>query len=415
MNNYKCGPWGKHNYSEEFPESERLSKELDDFIDWINPTEEETQIRLFTVYKYSKIIESFLPKTTAVTQGSSITNSFIPTSDIDIIIFGMPEDIDVASTLSKLVNHLWNIRSINKAIVLKHAKVPIAKIADKEFGINIDIGIGNINGPLNVPRVLKYFSTFPLLRPTLLFFKVLTTINDLHDPATGGFGSNHLMQIILFVIMQNKEGEFKNAADLIVAVLELLVNRMNFFLTGITTVDGGHFFSKIQIEIDKNCLSSIVCQDPQLHSNYYGIKSKKSTDLVNLSRSVLNLIKNGSALCKYVSLLTRILKGYEVIEDAKKDFEELFQIWKLPPKEFERKIQSRQPLQKSKSTPNLGKDKFKIFGHNERKRHQERDFRNIHSREHKDNESRSYSSKKNKNNSRHEKQQPSYKKKPFRR
>ena len=182
------GPWGKTNYSN-LPQNEQLTQEIKDFVKWIEPTPDEAQIRYFTIMKYTKYIEYLFNSSnvetfnkkgyknkkysvTVVGQGSSFTKCYIPSSDIDLIVLGLSDDVNISDCLYKIVNQLWHSRLINNAIVLKHAKVPIAKIVDRQFDMHIDISVGQINGALNIPRVLNYFSIYPLLRSILLFMKV---------------------------------------------------------------------------------------------------------------------------------------------------------------------------------------------------------------------------------------------------
>lgn len=425
--------WGKTDYSE-LPPDERLTQEIKDFINWIEPTPYETQIRYFTIMKYSNFIEYLFNKSdidffakkgskgrkyqaTVAGQGSSFTNCYIPNSDIDLIVLGLPDDINVSDCLFKIVNQLWHTKLISNAIVLKHAKVPIAKIVDKQFGIHIDISIGQINGSLNLPRVLNYFQFYPLLRSILLIMKVFTFINDLHDPAKGGFGSNHMMLIIIFVIQQNPT--IQTEGELLIAVFEFIAFKMNIFLTGISTNNGGYFFSKFDIDFEKRWPHSIICQDPQYPDNYYGIRSKQSLQLVDKCRKALQNIQSGLQKVEHAppvapnffakkkleakdsissdtysdnenedrtieklektedeenddystdddiveicgpSILGKIFDGIEILLRRRREFKELAALWRLPPKEYNAKLAAReQTLMRSKSTPNLRKEKL---------------------------------------------------------
>ena len=426
--------WGKTDYSE-YPPEERLTQEIRDFIQWMEPTPDETQIRFFTIMKYTNFIEyiinsgnveSFTKKgfkgkyqVTVAGQGSSFTNFYIPNSDIDLIVLGLPDDINVSDCLFKIVNQLWHTHLISNAIVLKHAKVPIAKIVDRQFGLHIDISIGQINGSLNVPRVINYFEFYPLLRSALMIMKVFTLTNEIHDPAKGGFGSNHMMLIIIFVIQQNPD--ITTEGELLIAILEFISSKMNIFLTGISTSDGGRFFSKFAIEFEKRWPHTIICQDPQYPDNYYGIRSKQSLLLVEKCQKALEIIKSDLKKIKQTpvnsntsnffskkrletsyseysdnsnddvqeiknsenddddydssdvveivnpSILGRIFIGINVIVKRRKEFNELAALWKLPPREYISKMASRdQNMQRSRSTPNLKKekDRSKLFNNN---------------------------------------------------
>lgn len=388
------GPWAKTNYHK-LPPHQQIARELNDFVEWIEPTPDEKRMRLFTIVKYSKFIETFFTnyydqnqiksKISVVPQGSSVANCFLPNSDIDLIVIGLSDTVDVSDALGKLVKQFWRFKLISSAIILRHAKVPIAKIVDKEFDFHIDIGIGHINGAFNIPRVLNYFSKFPLLKPVLLFMKAFLFINKLDDPSKGGFGSNHIMLLILFVLMQNPQ--ISTEEQLLIRVLTFIAEEMNIFLTALTTLNGSCYLSKFNMPFESKIPQSIICQDPQFPDNYYGIRSKQSLELISICQRAMNEIQqnlnptnsNSTVYCidpddsadtddnfepivsfqfshSESSIITRILNGYETITYGREEFQEMAQKWKLPARKFAKIMDNKITVVKSRSAPNLNKD-----------------------------------------------------------
>jgi len=55
-----------------------LHKEVQDFCDWISPTEKEDQVRGFVVRRIINAIESAVPNSHATAFGSFITKLYLP-------------------------------------------------------------------------------------------------------------------------------------------------------------------------------------------------------------------------------------------------------------------------------------------------------------------------------------------------
>ena len=54
---------------------------------------------------------------------------------------------------------------------IKHAKVPIIKLKDRETGINVDLSFNRENGVYCVKLVRQLLKKYPELRPLLLVVK----------------------------------------------------------------------------------------------------------------------------------------------------------------------------------------------------------------------------------------------------
>ena len=266
--------------------SERLTHELSDIEEWLKPTEIEERLRLLTIFRYKRLIEHYYPNLKVCVQGSSATNTYLPTSDIDLILLNFPKDGDTVGLLKNITKILWKYKMIVQGFILANAKVPLSKVVDRPYGFHIDICVNNINGALNVPRVKKYMEVYPILRPVLMFLKLICYASDTDDPATGGFGSNQLINFCLFGVQSNPE--IKNSGELLLYIMNFLAYKLNFYLCGISTINGGCLFSKQKTGLlDAQCPQAFIFEDPQMPNIFFGNRTHRTMELVALFRKGL--------------------------------------------------------------------------------------------------------------------------------
>jgi hypothetical protein len=266
---YEAGPWAlNHRYLQDSLE-DRLSEELTDLDAWLSPSDSEMQLRLLTVTRFAAVIEAEYPGSLVIPQGSTATATCLPVSDIDLIVFGIHPQVDQAAVMKSFVKIFQCAHMICKGCVLEHASVPIVKLIERPFGFHIDICIGNINGALNIARVNNMFSQVPMFRPLLMFMKLFATAYQIDDPSQGGFGSNQLISIALFAIQTSPQPA--SLGGLLLHMLDLFGNRLNFFLAGFSTVSAGRLVSKRSLGLLKGqCPQTLVCEDPQFHGTFLG-------------------------------------------------------------------------------------------------------------------------------------------------
>ena len=290
---YIYSPWNKETIYQEKEFSERLEHELLDLEKWLQPTPGEKHLRLITIMRFTNVIETQYPGCVCIPQGSSSNGTYLPTSDIDLIVLGLPEDQDVIEVLQLLTKIFWKSSMISNAHIIPNASVPITKLIERPYGFQIDICVSNINGALNISRVQKYITEYHYLRPLLIFLKLFTFVHKIDDPSNGGFGSNQLLNIALFIIQStfSYELEKKNLGDLLLFLFDVLGNQFNYFLVGFSTVGNGSLFSKWRLDqLTSSCPHAFICEDPQFHNNFVGGHTSKSLELAELCRQASQLI-----------------------------------------------------------------------------------------------------------------------------
>lgn len=226
---YDVGPWAGEDTKYLEPDvNERLHHEILDIAKWLEPSEAERKTRLLVIKRFTNIIEKFYPESIVIPQGSSATDTFLPVSDIDLIVLNLPPDSEVTDTLRILTKLFLKSKMISNYKIIDHATVPIAKLTERPFGFSIDICASNINGALNIPRIRKLLNYHPLFKPILMFLKLFIYANQIDDPSSGGFGSNQIINIVLFAF-QSRPDLADNAGRMILYLFDLFANKVCYF------------------------------------------------------------------------------------------------------------------------------------------------------------------------------------------
>lgn len=287
---YEVGPWGGDTkYLQETLE-ERLDQEIYDIVKWLDPTSAERKLRLLTIARFSRVIEQRFPGCYVIPQGSSATQTFLPTSDIDLIVMNLPSGEDPVQVLRLMSKVFQKSKMVNHVLVIGHAHVPIAKLVERPFGFHIDLCASNINGALNIERMGNIMTKHPLFRTVLMFFKLFVWAYGIDDPAKGGFGSNLLMNLVHFGFQSRPD--ISSPGEMVLYLFDVIANRINFFLTGVTTVGGGALVSKLKRDLlTDQCPNALIFEDPQFHGNHIGVRTSSIDDFVIACSNALQVMK----------------------------------------------------------------------------------------------------------------------------
>jgi len=101
--------------------------------------------------------------------GSVATGLNLPSSDIDLLVYN-PEVKEITQ-LNRISNNLYKSGICKSIETLKHTKVPLIKLVDKNTNINLDISFNRTNGVYCVKLVKYLQKKFPELRPLILVLK----------------------------------------------------------------------------------------------------------------------------------------------------------------------------------------------------------------------------------------------------
>jgi len=253
-------PWIKKPYYE--PTLEGLNEQIKHFVEWVAPTEEERLMRADVCRRIERVISNIWPNAVVETIGSTCTDLCVPTSDIDMVIFGVTalsqnSNIDGVQTdanafaiecLYKLAKNLEDVAQRNSIEVLNSAKVPIIKMRDRKSGIEVDISFGVTSGKENSKVVLEYCKKYPLVKPLTLVIKYYLKQKFLNNSWSGGIGSYTLVIMIISYLQLHAKNYGENSettlADHLLGFFGLYGSQFNYVDTVISIVNEGKYLRK---------------------------------------------------------------------------------------------------------------------------------------------------------------------------
>ncbi|MED6283522.1 Terminal nucleotidyltransferase 4A [Characodon lateralis] len=297
---YTGTPWKVRNYSEGVV---GLHEEIKDFYEYISPRPEEKKMRLEVVDRIKGVIQDLWPSAEVQVFGSFSTGLYLPTSDIDLVVFGKWETLPLWTLEEALRKR--NVADENSIKVLDKATVPIIKLTDSFTEVKVDISF-NVNGGVKAAQLIKDFKEkYPVLPYLVLVLKQFLLQRDLNEVFTGGIGSYSLfLMAVSFLQLHNRDVSSPNIniGVLLIEFFELYGRNFNYLKTGIRITDGGCYVAKD--EVQKNMMdgyrpSMLYIEDPLQpdndvgRSSYGAMQVKQAFDYayVVLGHAVSNIAK----------------------------------------------------------------------------------------------------------------------------
>ncbi|KAK9330176.1 hypothetical protein V1520DRAFT_341158 [Lipomyces starkeyi] len=277
-------PWTVgHNYSHEPEVTTWLHKEVQDFIDFVSPDDEQVERRASTVDRVQKCVKSLWSDATVCVFGSYATNLYLPDSDIDIVIVSDSGQYDNRSSLYQLANALKSAKIAINVEVIAKARVPIIKFTDRISMVNVDISFERYGGVVAANTILHWVAARPGLRELVMIIKYFLAKRDLNSVPNGGLGGFAVVCMVLsFFQMHPKiaSGEIlpeENLGVLLIQFLELYGKNFNYDVVGISVTGNGSYFDKNRDNVLENRNRySLAIRDPNDPTN-------------NISRGTYNL------------------------------------------------------------------------------------------------------------------------------
>mgnify|MGYP005991278451 CR=1 FL=1 len=168
-------PWLAYTYQEDkrAPSLTRLHNEILTCCEYIAPSVQEMKLREIVLHEITEIIHSIWPNSTVSVFGSQMTKILTPTSDLDIVIMGVPENRhDQSEIYYTLAEKIKESGTVSYVEAITNAKVPIVKLDHRKTGISIDICINNDSGLRTGKLIRMFVREYPPLRPLVLILKI---------------------------------------------------------------------------------------------------------------------------------------------------------------------------------------------------------------------------------------------------
>ncbi|XP_050217247.1 uncharacterized protein LOC126668071 isoform X2 [Mercurialis annua] len=267
----------------------QLHKEIVDFCDFLSPTPEEQEARQTAVKSVFDVIKYIWPKCMVEVFGSYETGLYLPTSDIDVVIFR--SGIKIPQIGLQALSRALSQKGIAKKIqVIAKARVPIIKFVEKRSCVSFDISFDVENGPKAAEYIKDAVCKLPALRPLSLILKVFLQQRELNEN-----------------LRECRISSEHNLGILLVHFFDIYGRKLNTTDVGVSCNGDATFFSKRRKGfVNKGRPGLISIEDPQAPENdigknsfnYFQVRSAFSMAFSTLTnpKTILSLGPNRSIL-----------------------------------------------------------------------------------------------------------------------
>ncbi|XP_051576080.1 terminal nucleotidyltransferase 4A-like isoform X2 [Myxocyprinus asiaticus] len=273
---YLCGtPWATRRYS---PGINGLHEEIVDFYHFMSPRPEEEAMRRDVVNRIEAVIKDLWPTAKVQIFGSFSTGLYLPTSDIDLVVFGKWEQPPLQQLDQALRQK--NMAEPFSIKLLDKATVPIIKLTDRETDVKVDISFNVETGVKAVRFIKDHLKKYSVLPYLIFVLKQFLLQRDLNEVFSGGISSYSLILMGISFLQLHPRIDCKasniNIGILLIEFFELYGRHFNYLKTGIRVKDGGAYLDKEEIVkvMENGYRPSMLCiEDPNLPGNDVGRSS----------------------------------------------------------------------------------------------------------------------------------------------
>ncbi|KAM9806055.1 terminal nucleotidyltransferase 4A-like [Syngnathus typhle] len=311
-----CSLWKTRRYS---PGVNGLHEEIVDFFNFMSPRPEEEAMRRDVVNRIESVIKELWPTAQVEIFGSFSTGLYLPTSDIDLVVFGKWDHPPLQELEQALKRH--NVSGPYPIKVLDKASVPIIKLTDHKTEVKVDISF-NVETAVKAAHFIKsYLKKYTVLPPLIFVLKQFLLQRDLNEVFTGGISSYSLILMAISFLQLHPRIDTRraniNLGILLIEFFELYGRDFNYMKMGIR-VNGGAYLSKEEMlkAMGNGNRSSMLCiEDPVQPGNDVGRSSYGILQVKQVFDFAYMVLSHGvSALARaypnkeYESTLGRIIK-----------------------------------------------------------------------------------------------------------
>ncbi|XP_028317690.1 terminal nucleotidyltransferase 4A isoform X2 [Gouania willdenowi] len=265
-------PWKSRQYS---PGVLGLHEEVMDFYNFMSPRPEEAAMRKEVVKRIEMIIKELWPTADVQIFGSFSTGLYLPTSDIDLVVFGKWDRPPLQELEQALRKH--NVAEPFSIKVLDKATVPIIKLTDQETEVKVDISFNVETGVKAACFIKDYVKKYPVLPYLIFVLKQFLLQRDLNEVFTGGISSYSLILMVISFLQLHPRIDARNPSEnlgvLLIEFFELYGRHFNYLKTGIRIKNGGAYIAKeemMKLMINGYRPSMLCIEDPLLPGNDVG-------------------------------------------------------------------------------------------------------------------------------------------------
>nr|CAB3266899.1 non-canonical poly(A) RNA polymerase PAPD5-like [Phallusia mammillata] len=265
-------PWVMRNYC---PGMVGLHEEIEDFYNFMRPTQEEHEMRQYVIKSVEQEVLKLWPAAKVDVFGSFRTDLYLPTSDIDIVVFGEWDRLPLFTLKQALVGN--GITDESSCKVLDRAAVPIIKFQHLETNVKVDISFNTKSGVQSVDCIKEFIKKYPVLPKLVFVLKQFLVQRELNEVWTGGVSSYSLILMCVSFLQLHRRGDMIlpdcNLGVLLIEFFEMYGRHFNYHLTCIRVKNGGRYMHKEEFrkQMDSTQSPSLLSiEDPLTPGNDLG-------------------------------------------------------------------------------------------------------------------------------------------------
>lgn len=242
-----CTPWRTKDYSSD---SSGLHEEINDFYEYLKPRPSEIRMRMEVIQRVMNIILFRYPYARIEPFGSFVTGLFLPTSDLDLVVYCQPQP-SLFAIEEDFKTHDIVMEGSTK--VLNNLAVPVIKFIDKATKVRVDISFNQITGIASADAIAQFMQIYPYMPKLVLVLKQFLAHRNLHEIFVGGISSYCLILLVVSFLQHHpQQGTIDLSTDLgklLIEFFELYGRNFNYMKTGICVLNGGSYVAKEEHDI----------------------------------------------------------------------------------------------------------------------------------------------------------------------
>ena len=182
--------------------------------------------------------------------GSFASGLFVPSSDIDMVLFNSGSSpVDALNELARALRRTALYRDI---VVISKARIPIIKFSDAATMLMLNVAVDVRDGIASSAFVKQLCAQHPCIKPIVIVLKTFLKTRDLHDTYHGGVGS-YLLTLMVLASLQQCPGiddgaggrlEEANLGALLIHFFDLWGRRFNYIKLGVRVSGQGALYDK---------------------------------------------------------------------------------------------------------------------------------------------------------------------------
>ncbi|KAG9302303.1 hypothetical protein G9A89_008794 [Geosiphon pyriformis] len=264
-------PWVINSSPRDVPEAMfYLDAEVQEFIRYISPRPSERRLRQLVVSRVDHFLKAnFDQECETMAFGSFDTELYLPTSDLDIVVFCKSENPrKLVLNLAKMIKYYGNlVASHQDVIAIPHAKVPIVKLTERYTGFNIDISFNQGSGLRSALQTKEYLERYPGTKELVIAIKYFLKLYGLNDPANGGMGSYTVLLLVVSFLQRHpmlssrRINSNDNLGILLTEFFELYGSKFNYKDMAISVASNGLYMPKSYM-LRRQDINGLCIEDP---------------------------------------------------------------------------------------------------------------------------------------------------------